>query len=123
TRLQIANFTSDFFDAAANPMSKTLGIDAEWNRLSVLIGVVVRVSSKDMSISAAQPDRGNAYDDFMWSGDGRRNGANFQMHDAAQDACTHRDPRISERQHLFECINRSAQTVFPIAISASMSVV
>ena len=58
-RLQIANFAADFFDATADLMSQDLRINVEWNRLSVLIGVVVRVAGEDMSIGAAQPDCGS----------------------------------------------------------------
>src|ERR1041385_5349809 len=121
--LQIANFAADFFDAAADLMSQDLRIDVEWNRLSVLIGVVVRVAGKDMSIGAAQANRRNAHNDCMRFADRRWYVANFQVLDATQVACAHSGPGVCERKSLFECINRSTQTVFPIAISASMSFV
>ena len=62
---KIFNFTANFFDDATDLMTKNLRIDIERNRLTIFVGVVVRVTGEDVGVGAAQTDGRDAHDDFV----------------------------------------------------------
>jgi hypothetical protein len=63
---QIRHCSSDLFDHSRDLVSENLRLQRERYRLAIFVGVVVRVTSEDVYVSAAQTNRSDAYQNFIW---------------------------------------------------------
>ena len=86
-------------------MAENLWLDVERNRLSVVIGIVVRMAGEDMRVRAAEADRGDLHQHVVRTGVRNGNILHFQLFYTTQNTRSHRCGRARGGNCLFPSVD------------------
>jgi hypothetical protein len=63
-------------------VSEDLRLNVKWDGLAIFVGVVIRVSRKNVRVGSAQPNRANSHQNFVRTNSRHRNIAYLEIFDA-----------------------------------------